>query len=135
MHVLNPSQNLTRGMTKGSRLLVRSPTPPLPSRRSRRRNLKIPRRSTSSTPRCVGKVFPAIVHCQQQEPKEPHFGIGHEAVGLTDHNTSTTLHHRVASPRTGFVREPTMSPSIQHQAPSRMRYYVTFLPLMFVMYY
>jgi hypothetical protein len=47
------NQNLTRGMTGGSRLSMRSPTPLLPPRRSRRRNQKIQRRqSVSSIPRC-----------------------------------------------------------------------------------
>ena len=45
----------------------------------------------------VGKGFPAIVHCRQWEPKEPDFSRGHEAVGLADHNTPTSVHHLVAS--------------------------------------
>ena len=64
----------------------------------------------------VGKGFPATVHYRQREPKEHHFTKGREAAGLIDHNTSTTIHHQVASPRIGSSREPTMSPSIQHQA-------------------
>ena len=64
----------------------------------------------------VGKGFPAIVHCQQWEPKEPHFSRGSEAFGLDDHNTPTTVHHRVASPRTGSLRQPTVSPSLKHRA-------------------
>jgi hypothetical protein len=36
--------------------------------------------------------------------------------GLANHNTPTTIHHRVVAPRTGPPRQPTMSPSLQHQA-------------------
>jgi hypothetical protein len=64
----------------------------------------------------VGKGFPVAVHCRQREPEEPHLSRGHETVGLADHNTPTTIHHRVAAPRTGPPRKPTMSPSLQHQA-------------------
>jgi hypothetical protein len=63
----------------------------------------------------VGKGFPVAVHCQQWELEEPHLGIGREAVGLADHNTPTTIHHRVVAPRTGPPRQSTMSPSLQHQ--------------------
>jgi hypothetical protein len=42
MHVLTLSQNLTRGMTKGSRLLMQSPVPLLPPPRSRRIEPKDP---------------------------------------------------------------------------------------------
>jgi hypothetical protein len=42
----------------------------------------------------VDKGFPTIVHHRQREPKEPHFSRGHEAIGLVDHNTPTTIHHR-----------------------------------------
>ena len=62
------------------------------------------------------KGFPDAVHCWQREPKEPHFSIGREAVGHVDQNTTTTIHHQVASARMGSPRQPTMSPSLQHQA-------------------
>jgi len=53
MHAPTLSKNPTRGMAKGRELLMQNPTPLSPLRRSRRRNLKIQRRrSTSSTPRC-----------------------------------------------------------------------------------
>jgi hypothetical protein len=42
----------------------------------------------------VGEGFSTAVHCRQREPKEPHFSRGHEAVGPTDYNTSTVIHHR-----------------------------------------
>jgi hypothetical protein len=64
----------------------------------------------------VGKGFPVVVHCRQWEPEEPHLGRGREAVGLADHSTPTTIHHRVVAPRTGPPRQSTMSPSLQHQA-------------------
>ena len=62
----------------------------------------------------VGKGLPATVHCRQQETKEPHFSRGCEVARLTNHSASTTVHHRVVSPRTRSSREPTVSPSIQH---------------------
>jgi hypothetical protein len=52
----------------------------------------------------------------KREPEEPHLSRGHETTGLADHNTPTTIHHRVAAPRMGPPRKPTMSPSLQHQA-------------------
>jgi hypothetical protein len=64
----------------------------------------------------VGKGFLVVVHFRQQEPKEPHLTRGHETTGLADHNTPTTIHHRVVAPRTGPLRQPTMSPYLQHQA-------------------
>ena len=64
----------------------------------------------------VGKGLPGIVHCRQQEPKEPHFSRGCEAAGLADQITSIIIHHWVASLRTGSLHEPTVSTSIQHQA-------------------
>ena len=64
----------------------------------------------------VGKGFPTIVHCQQWEPKEPDFSRGCEVVGFADHNTPTSVHHWVASPRTGSLCQPTVSPSLQHQS-------------------
>ena len=64
----------------------------------------------------VGKEFLTTVHYRQWEPKETHCSRGREVVELTDHNTPTTVHHWVASPRTGSSREPAVSPSIQHQA-------------------
>jgi len=64
----------------------------------------------------MGEGLLAVIHYQQQEPKEPHFGRGHESAGLTNHNTPTIIHHWVASPRTGSSREPVVSARIQHQA-------------------
>jgi hypothetical protein len=64
----------------------------------------------------VGKGFPVVVHYRQREPEEPHLSRGCEMIGLADHNTPTTIHHRVATPRTRHPRKPTMSPSLQHQA-------------------
>ena len=116
MHVPTLSQNSTRGMTKGRILSMQSPMPSFPPWTSRRRNLKIQRRrSTSSTPRC-GKRAPRYSHYRKWEPKELHFDRGREVARLTNHITSTTIHHRVASPRTISSREPAVSPSIQHQA-------------------
>jgi hypothetical protein len=63
----------------------------------------------------VGKGFPVVVHYRQREPEEPHLGRGHETAGLVDHNTPTTIHHRVVAPRKGPPRQSTMS-SLQHQA-------------------
>ena len=48
--------------------------------------------------------------------KEPDFSRVHEVVGFADHNTPVFVHHRVASPRTGSPRQPTMLPSLHHQA-------------------
>jgi hypothetical protein len=64
----------------------------------------------------VGKGFSVVVHCRQRELEEPHLGRGREAVELADHNTPTTIHHRVVAPRTRPSRQSTMSPSLQHQA-------------------
>jgi hypothetical protein len=76
-----------------------------------------PRRGKVSLPfQDVGKQFPVAVHCRQREPKEPHIGRDCEAVGLADHSTPTTIHHRVVAPRKGPPCQPTMSPSLQHQA-------------------
>ena len=63
----------------------------------------------------VGKGLPCIVHCRQWEPKEPHFSKHREAVGLSDHSSPTSIHHRVASPRTRSPRQPPVPPSLQHQ--------------------
>jgi hypothetical protein len=64
----------------------------------------------------VGKGFPVAVHCRQREPEEPHLSRGCEMTGLADHITPTTIHHHVASPRTGPARQPATPPSLQHQA-------------------
>jgi hypothetical protein len=80
----------------------------------------------------VGKGFPVAVHCRQREPEEPHLSRGCEMTELADHITPTTIHHQVASPRTSVscnAAFPTTS------SPSRMRYYVTFLLLMFLRHY
>jgi hypothetical protein len=52
----------------------------------------------------VGKGFPVVVHCQQQEPEEPHISTIHEAARLVDHFTPTTIHHLVAALRMGPLR-------------------------------
>ena len=67
--------------------------------------------------RDVSKGFLATIHCWQREPKEPHSNRGCEVARLTDHSTSTTVDHRVASPRTVSSRELAVPPPIKHQAP------------------
>jgi hypothetical protein len=64
----------------------------------------------------VGKGFPAAVHCRQREPEEPQLSRGCEMTELADHITPTTIHHQVASPRTGPARQLATPPSLQHQA-------------------
>ena len=64
----------------------------------------------------VGEGFSAVVRYQKWEKKEPHFNRGHEAVGLKDYNTSTTIHHWVASLRMRSSHQPAISPSPKHQA-------------------
>jgi hypothetical protein len=64
----------------------------------------------------MGKGFLVAVHCRHQEPEEPHLSRGCEMTGLVDHNTPTTIHHRVAAPRARPPCQPTMLPSLQHQA-------------------
>ena len=60
----------------------------------------------------VGKGLLGIVHCRQWEPEELHFNRCREAVGLADHSSPTSIHHRVASPRTRSPRQPVVPPSL-----------------------
>jgi hypothetical protein len=64
----------------------------------------------------VGKGFPVSVHYRQRELEEPHLSRGRETTELADHNTPTTIHHRVVTSRTRPSRQRIMLPSLQHQA-------------------
>ena len=81
-HAPTLNQNLTRGMIKGNRLLIQSPTPLLPLLRSSggRASLPLPD---------VGKWFPSAVHCRQRVSKEPHLNRGCEVAMILDHNIPT----------------------------------------------
>jgi hypothetical protein len=62
------------------------------------------------------KGFPIAVLCRHREPKEPHLSRVRETDGIFNHNTPTIIHHRVDAPRTAPPRQPTTSPSLQHEA-------------------